>query len=402
MAQVTLEQAKLLSDIYFNPKHPASFQGPEKLFREVKKAGQFQEKGPERLTFSKVQRWLSNQIGYSKNKDVARTFSRNRVVVAGIDDQWEADLAELPSFRKENDGVWYLLCVIDVFSRYAWVVPLVTKGGAVVTNAFEEILDEQPRRPDRIRTDMGGEFKSGAFRDLCDRHNIIHFMTYNEKKANFVERFIQTLKDKLFRYMVELNTPRYIDILQDFVYAYNHAYHSGIRMEPINVTKENEKKLWWQMYLPKEFFAEDGTKIPRKPKKVRFRFKIGDTVRLTLTQEKFDRKYDQKWSTEAFEVTQAFSRYGVPIYTLKTILGEPQAGTYYESEMQKIDHDPDTAFRVGEILARQYRGRPRRKMAFVKWLDWPKEYNSWEPLENVTNPEEERERLKKKGKKRKR
>ena len=77
-------------------------------------------------------------------------------------------------------------------------------------------------------------------------------MTHNEKQANYVERFIKTIKNKIFKYMVEKNSPRYIEVLPKIVHSYNRTWHSGIRSEPINVNKTNEKQLWWQMYWPKE------------------------------------------------------------------------------------------------------------------------------------------------------
>ena len=77
---------------------------------------------------------------------------------------------------------------------------------------------------------------------------ITHFVTHTEKQANYVECFIKTLKSKIFQYMVEKNSPRYIDVLPKIVQSYNRTWHSGIHSEPINVNKTNEKQLWWQMY----------------------------------------------------------------------------------------------------------------------------------------------------------
>ena len=99
--------------------------------------------------------------------------------------------------------------------------------------------------------------------------NITHFVTHNEKQANYVERFIKTIKNKIFKYMVEKNSPRYIEVLPKIVHSYNRTWHSGIRSEPINVNKTNEKQLWWQMYWPKEPYD------PKKKKhEVKYRLKL--------------------------------------------------------------------------------------------------------------------------------
>ena len=69
-------------------------------------------------------------------------------------------------------------------------------------------------------------------------------MTHSEQQANYVECFIKTIKSRIFRYMVEKNTARYINVLPKIVYSYNQTWHSGICSEPINVNKKNEKQLW--------------------------------------------------------------------------------------------------------------------------------------------------------------
>ena len=73
--------------------------------------------------------------------------------------------------------------------------------------------------------------------------NITHFVTHNEKQANYVEHFIKTLKNKIFKYMFEKNSPRYIEVLPKIVQSYNRTWHSGIHSEPINVNKTNEKTI---------------------------------------------------------------------------------------------------------------------------------------------------------------
>ena len=122
-------------------------------------------------------------------------------------------------------------------------------------NAFDKILQEG-RKPKCLCTDAGREFTNNSFQEYLETKNIVHFTTHSEKQANYVEHFIKTLKSKLYRYLVEKNSARYIEILQKMVNSYNRTWHSGSRSEPINVTKRNEKQLWWQMYWPKEPFMK--------------------------------------------------------------------------------------------------------------------------------------------------
>ena len=135
-------------------------------------------------------------------------------------------------------------------------------------NAFDKILSEG-RIPRCLRTDAAKDFTSEKFQTFVKRKHIAHFVTHNEKQANYVERFIKTLKSRIHRYMIKKNTHRYIDVLQKIVTSYNHTWHSGIRSEPINVNKHNKKELWWQMYWPKE------PPVKKKKKdKIKFEFNI--------------------------------------------------------------------------------------------------------------------------------
>ena len=131
-----------LKKIYFNPEEPGSFEGVDKLYERVKKDGKF------KISRSRVKRWLQNQQSYSLNKHVDIKFKRGKVMVKGIDDQFEADLASMSDYAKDNNGYKYLLAIIDVFSQYAWVEPLKDKTADSIIKAFKKILSEgrKPRR----------------------------------------------------------------------------------------------------------------------------------------------------------------------------------------------------------------------------------------------------------------
>ena len=173
-------------------------------------------------------------------------------------------------YANDNDGYKYLLVVIDIFSRYGWVQPLKDKTAKEIVSAFDQILKEG-RIPKRLCTDAAKDFE--RFQNYVESKNITHFVTHSEKQANYVEQFIKTLKSKIYRYMVEKNSPRYIDVLPKIVDSYNRTWHSGIRSEPINVNKKNEKQLWWQMYWPREPYDKD-----KKKHEIKYAFKVGDRV----------------------------------------------------------------------------------------------------------------------------
>jgi hypothetical protein len=369
MPPLTEDEEEYLRSVYFDPSHPASYQSPLRLYKFVKTDGEFS------IALKQIKEWLQRQESYSLNRNVLRNFQRSRVIVTGIDDQWEADLADMQTYAAENDGYKYLLPVIDVFSRYVWIQPLKSKESKDIIQAFKRILDnDDERHPRRLRTDAARDFTSSKFKEFMKKEKIAHFVTHSEKQANYVERFIQTIKRKIFRYIVNNNNPRYIDRLQDFVSSYNQTFHSGIQSKPIDVTSANESKLWWQMYWPS---AADLKR--RRYKKVKFAFKQGDQVRISYIRSAFQREYSAKWSAEIFKVTDRFVRQRQPIYKIVDWDGDRVEGTFYEYELQKTDAPP--LFKIKEIL--DYKGRGRTRQALVSWKGWPKKFNSWIPVRDL-------------------
>ena len=126
-----------LSSIYNNVKKPGSFLGVEKLYDAVKGEQVYN------ITYEEISKWLQKHEPYSLNRPVKRVSYRNAVVVSGIDDQFEADLADLSnaSYVEANNGVKFLLVVIDVFSRYLWVETLINKQAKTIIAAFKKIFE---------------------------------------------------------------------------------------------------------------------------------------------------------------------------------------------------------------------------------------------------------------------
>ena len=117
-----------------------------------------------------------------------------------MDDQWVADLVEMQPLKKWNRGMRYLLAVVDVLSKYAWVEPLKAKTGAAVSAAFERILKRaRGRHPLRLQADAGKEFYNRTLQALMTRRKIHNFSTYGDTKSSVVERFNRTLKERMHR-----------------------------------------------------------------------------------------------------------------------------------------------------------------------------------------------------------
>ena len=98
----------------------------------------------------------------------------------------------MQSLSKYNKGIIYLLCVIDLLSKYVWVIPLKDKKVTSIVNAFQEIISKE-RKPNKIWVDQGSEFYSQYFKDFLKINNIEMCSTFNEGKSVVAERFIRTL-----------------------------------------------------------------------------------------------------------------------------------------------------------------------------------------------------------------
>ena len=240
-----------LSTIYFEPRHPAAFAGPKKLHKILKNDGYT-------VGVHKIRQWLQDQDAYSLQKPVRRKFKRNRVITTGIDDLWDADLADVSNLKKDNDNIHVLLIVIDVFSRYLWVIPLKDKTHTSIIDGFKKIF-HQGRMPNLTRTDKGSEFRNRWVKAFFTQSDVKHYVTHNETKANYAERMIRTLKALMYRYFTYKQTYKYIDILQDLVY--NHSPHISLNgRSPADINEANETKVWNELYI--------DTLIP-KPKRNR-------------------------------------------------------------------------------------------------------------------------------------
>ena len=130
------------------------------------------------------------------------------------------------------------MCAIDLFSKYAWVVPLKDEKGTSIVNAFQKIISEG-RKPNKIWVDQGSEFYNNCFKDFLKINNIEMYSTYNEGKSVVAERFIRTLKNKIFKHMTAISKNVYFDVLDDIVNKYNNTIHKNIKMKLIDVTDDS-------------------------------------------------------------------------------------------------------------------------------------------------------------------
>ena len=142
---------------------------------------------------------VNEQLAEELHKPVTKKFKRRKVYARFKDNIWAADLAEMESLSSKNKNVKYLLCVIDVFTKYAWVKPLKDKKGKTVLNAFMEIVNESNRKPNKLWVDQGREFYNKLMQEWLDNNDILMYSRHTEGMSAIAERFIKTLKAKIHK-----------------------------------------------------------------------------------------------------------------------------------------------------------------------------------------------------------
>ena len=135
------------------------------------------------------------------HKPVIRKFNKRKVYSQFKDNIWGVDLADMQSLCKNNKGIKYLLCAIDLYSKYAFVIPLKDKKGISIVNGFNKIIKQSNRKPNKIWVDQGGKFYNNVFEKWMSDNDIIMYSSYNEGKSVVAERFIRTLQNKLYKHM---------------------------------------------------------------------------------------------------------------------------------------------------------------------------------------------------------
>ena len=134
----------------------------------------------------------NKELAEKLHKPIIKKFNKRKAHSPFIDNIWGADLVDMQLIGKFNKGFRFLLCVIDIFSKYAWVIPLKDKKGNAITNAFQNLLDELNHKPNKIRVDKGSEFYNRSMKSWLEKNNREIYSTHNEGKPVAAERLIRT------------------------------------------------------------------------------------------------------------------------------------------------------------------------------------------------------------------
>ena len=229
-----------------------------------------------------------------------------------------------------------------MFSKYG-------KKGVSIVNAFQNILDSSNRKPNKIWVDQGSEFYNNHFKKWLKDNDISMYSTYNEGMSVVAERFIRTLKNKIYKHMTVTSKNVYFELLDDIVDEHNNTYHKTIKMIPIDVGDNSFV----------EYNEESNEKDPK--------FNTGDHVRTSKFKNVFAKGYTFNWSEEIFVVKK--KKNTLPwTYVISDLNGEEIVESFCEKELQKTNQKE---FRIEKVIER------KGNKLYAKWKGYNNSFNSW-------------------------
>jgi transposase InsO family protein len=333
-----------MENIYFDPKHPASFGGVRKLQKALPK-----EKRRD------AAQWLKGERTYTLHKQARKKFITRKTRTSHHLSQWQVDLNDMISHK---DGPYrYILTVIDVFSRYAWARALKTKKGVEIVQAFTEIF-KQAGSPHYIQSDQGKEFENQTFLSFLKEHHVKQFSVKSPYKSGMVERFNRTLKTRMFRYFTHVGNYKWVNVLPDLVDSYNLGEHRSLP-KGMSPKQASDPRRHSEVFRHQE---QGGKSIAKQNTSI----KIGDVVRVSKYKGVFEKGYVANFSEEVFTVRAIDQRYQPITYTIMDEKQEIIEGKFYAHELQVVK--PNEWHAIEKVI------RHQGKKTLVKFLGYPDEY----------------------------
>ena len=343
---------------YVNLSHPVAFGGINTVERWYGSV----------LNRKDITDTLATFEGYTSHKS-PRRGTRNPVFLYAPRHRMEVDLLDISQHKGSNEGVTFLVMLIDCWTRFLWVRPIKRKTADQVLAAVHSIFKAAGKHPKYLGGDRGLEFTNRKMTEYCRLHNINYMPVSNYSHAPFVERVNRTFQKILFTWATENETYAYLPFLQDICATYNNRRHRILKMSASKAEiPKNHLQVRENLHPRYQSFIAKK----RKPK-----FVVGDTVRMAFAKSTFARSYHRQFVEEVFRIAKVNTRLPIPTFTLTEWDGEPVIGNFYAFELTLVKR---TNFRVEKVLkTRIVQGKKGRliKEYLVRWRGWSPKYDEW-------------------------
>lgn len=340
---------------YLNPSHPTAFSGIGNVKRFYKT-----------YNTSAISKTLANVDSYTLHREYKRPQMTNPFFVYSPRDQVQMDLIDISGLSKQNDGVTFIMVLIDCFTKKAWIRLLKSKSANSSLAAIKDLVDEIHPPIRTILFDRGTEFKNKKVQAYLKQKNIKIIHPFSEKKAAIAERFNRSLQDLIYKHNTENETLRYVDVIDDLLSAYNNRGHRTLQYLTPN---EGEQSKNFAKVLS-ALNAHYSRVIGKRKTSI---FQVGETVRIKKLGGLMTRGYHERFNQEYFKIIEVLERMPIPMYRLQSLNNnEIIEGKFYSNELQPVNGD---VFKIDYIV--KTRTRRGRKEALVKWKAFDESHNSW-------------------------
>lgn len=273
---------------------------------------------------SKITKFLREFENNNLFKPVRHKFPRRRIKSYYPFNIMMSDTINYRAYGKPyNNNYNYIMVLVDVFSKRAFACPMKTLKDFESLSAMEKMISDCDSIPDILITDRGLEYFNFKMKSFFERKNIRHYALGGKHKASVAERFIRTLKTRLEKYFWHIKKPKWIDILDTIMSNYNGTYHRSIKMAPKEVSLENRKEVFRNLY-------------PNSTDRITPRLKIGDKVRLLQTKNIFSKGYSRSWTLEIYTISAAFSDSEADYYLISDSAGNQLTQKKYFWELNLV------------------------------------------------------------------
>ena len=271
-------QIKKISEIYYNPEIGLS------------SAKNIYDKLDKKITLKIIKEVLDK----FKNKQIKKVEEKIYIPIIGDKNTYQLDLTFFEQYKRVNAGYGILMTIININTKFAYIYPLKDKKTASIIKAFKKFISEC-KNIDTLEGDLGSEWNSREFKNLCEKSNI-KLILFNKKDSpnalSIIERFNRTIRTMIDDYMIAYNTKKYYNILPKLINNYNNRTHSTIGDKPININEEKEEEIIKDKKL--EYFDVK--------QKINEEFNITDKVRLLKIRKLFNKGQKETYSKKIYEI----------------------------------------------------------------------------------------------------
>ena len=362
---------KILSEIYSNVnKSNIAFTSIKNLYNVAKKF--FPS-----ISIKDVKNFLKTQDSYTLHKLAPKKFKFYRKVLAPMPKYFlSLDLIDMQKYSQYNDGVKYLIFLIDIFSRKIFVYPIFNKNKFEILKSLKHFFNLKINQNYiRIYSDLeGGLYSNLVLNFLKEKNIILYSNSTKEVKNSIAEANLKHLKKKIYKFLTHYNINRYIDFLPQIISVINNTSkrifkNKFLTPNILHLIKNRD-------FLKKQFHLMYSDSINTFSKKKNIHsLKKYSYVRISLLNRTniFSKSFEKVNSGEIFQIYDIDKSQYPFLYKLRDLSGEKILGSFYKDELTEV------------ILKNEYKikilktkiDENNKKFYYVNYINYPKKFNEW-------------------------